>query len=47
MLYIAMINDIQGYRDKAIDLYKKLLDMKDFGNSRTLAKQYLDKPYKE
>jgi len=47
VLYIGMINDIQGYRDKAKDCYNKLLDMKEYGNSHSLAKQYLDKPYKE
>jgi hypothetical protein len=47
VLYIGMINDIQGNRDKAKDYYNKLLDMKEYGNSHSLAKQYLDKPYKE
>jgi hypothetical protein len=42
-----MINDIQGNRDKAKDYYNKLLDMKEYGNSHSLAKLYLDKPYKE
>jgi len=47
LLYLGMINDLQGHRDKAKDIYNKLLDMKDYANSRSLAKQYLDKPYKE
>jgi tetratricopeptide (TPR) repeat protein len=47
VLYIGMINDIQGNRDKAKDCYNKLLDMKEYGNSHSLAKLYLDKPYKE
>ena len=47
LLFLGMINDVQGNRDKATEIYKKLLDMKDYGNSHTLAKQYLDKPYKE
>jgi len=47
ILYLGMINDIQGNRDKAKDYYNKLLDMKEYGNSHSLAKLYLDKPYKE
>jgi tetratricopeptide (TPR) repeat protein len=47
ILYLGMINDVQGNRDKAKDYYTKLLDMKEYGNSHSLAKQYLDKPYKE
>jgi tetratricopeptide (TPR) repeat protein len=47
VLYLGMINDIQGNRDKAKDYYNKLLDMKEYGNSHSLAKLYLDKPYKE
>jgi tetratricopeptide (TPR) repeat protein len=47
MLFLGMINDEQGYRDKAVELYKKLLDMTDYGSSHNLAKQYLEKPYKE
>jgi tetratricopeptide (TPR) repeat protein len=47
LLFLGMMNDVQGNRDKATEIYKELLDMKDYGNSHTLAKQYLDKPYKE
>jgi tetratricopeptide (TPR) repeat protein len=47
LLYMGMINDLWGNRDRAKELYTKLLDMKDFGNSHMLAKQYLEKPYKE
>jgi tetratricopeptide (TPR) repeat protein len=47
LLYLGMLNDVQGNREKAKDYYNKLLDMKDYGNSHNLAKQYLDKPYKE
>src|ERR1035437_8195505 len=47
MLYLGMLSDVQGNRDKAKDYYTKLLDMKEYGNSHTLAKQYLDKPHKE
>ena len=47
LLYLGMINDVQGNRNKAKDYYNKLLDMKEFGNSHSLSKEYLDKPYKE
>jgi hypothetical protein len=47
MLFLGMINDMQGYRDKAVELYNKLLDLIDYGSSHNLAKQYLGKPYKE
>jgi tetratricopeptide (TPR) repeat protein len=47
LLYLGMINDVQGNREKAKDYYNKLLDMKEYGNSHTLAKQYLDNPCKE
>ncbi len=45
-LYIGNIYDAQDNRAKAIELYKKVLDMKDFGNAQNLAKQYLKKAYK-
>jgi tetratricopeptide (TPR) repeat protein len=47
LLYLGMINDVQGFRDKAKELYTKLLDLKDFANSHMIAKQYLVNPYKE
>jgi tetratricopeptide (TPR) repeat protein len=47
LLYLGMINDVQGNREKAKEYYNKLLDMKEYSNSHTLAKQYLDKPYKD
>lgn len=45
-LYLGMINDQQGNRSQAVEYYKKLLDMKEFGNSHELAEQYLKYPYK-
>ena len=47
LLYLGMINDVQGNRGKAKEYYNRLLDMKDYGSSRSLAKQYLQTPYKE
>ncbi len=46
-LYLGMINDMEGNHDKAVHYYKDLLDMKEYGKSHTLAKQYIDNPYKE
>lgn len=45
-LYLGNIYDIQKNRVKATELYKKVLDMKDFGNAQDLAKQYLKSPYR-
>jgi tetratricopeptide (TPR) repeat protein len=47
VLYLGMIYDQQGQRDKAIQYYNKVLDMKERGNSHTAAKQYLKTPYKK
>ena len=46
-LYLGMLNDLQGNRDKAVNYYKELLDMREYGKSHSLAKSYLDSPYKE
>jgi len=46
-LYLGMINDLEGNRDKAIKYYKALLDMREYGKSHSLAKNYIDNPYKE
>jgi len=46
-LYLGMINDLQGNRGKAEDYYNMLLDLRDYANSRNLAKQYLETPYRE
>ncbi|MGE5402585.1 MAG: tetratricopeptide repeat protein [Ignavibacteriales bacterium] len=45
LLYLGNYYDQLGQRDKAITNYKELLDIKEFGQSHTLAKQYLEKPY--
>lgn len=47
VLYIGMINDQLGNRNEAVECYNKLLEMKDYGSSHTLAKQYLETPFKQ
>ncbi len=46
-LYLGMINDLQGKRQDAINDYKLLLDMKNYGKSHELANEYLKTPYKK
>ena len=45
-LMIGMIDDVQNRRSAAIEQYKKVLDMKEFENSRRDAEQYLQQPYR-
>lgn len=45
VLYLGMLNDQMGNRDKAIDYYNQLLDMKEYGSSHSLAKKYITEPY--
>jgi tetratricopeptide (TPR) repeat protein len=45
-LMIGMIYDTQNKRSAAIDQYKKVLDMKEFENSRRDAELYLQQPYR-
>ena len=44
-LYLGMIADEAGKRNEAVAYYKKLLDLKEFGNSHSLAEGYLKTPY--
>jgi hypothetical protein len=46
-LYLGMVNDLKGNREKAINYYKELLDMREYGKSHSLAKNYIENPYKE
>ena len=46
VLYLGMINDQMGNRGKAIDYYNELLDMNEYGSSHSLAKRYIQTPYK-
>ena len=45
-LYLGMINDQLGNRDKAVEYYEKILDMREYLNSHELAKKYLKQPFK-
>jgi hypothetical protein len=42
-----MIADMQGNRNEAVGYYKKLLELREFGNSHKLAEKYLKQPYKK
>ena len=44
-LLIGMIYDAQGKRQDAIQQYKKVLAMKEYEESHTESKKYLEKPY--
>lgn len=44
VLYLGMINDQLGKREDAIDKYREVLRMKEYGNSHRLAKSYLETP---
>ena len=47
VLYLGMIYDELGMRDKAVKYYNEVLEMKERENSHTLAKQYLKTPFKK
>lgn len=44
-LRMGMVYDMQGRRDLAVGQYRKVREMKDYQESRSLAKQYLATPY--
>ncbi len=44
-LFLGMLNDALGNRGKALDYYEEVLDMKEYGRSRSLANQYIQKPF--
>ena len=46
MLMQGMRNDAIGNRGKAVDYYKKVLDMKEYSGSQTEANKFLKQPYK-
>lgn len=46
-LYLANIYDVLNKRDEAIILYKEVIDLPDYSNSRFYAGEYLNNPYKE
>jgi len=46
VLYLGMMHDAINQRDKAVKYYNQILDLREYGSSRELAKQYLEKPFK-
>ncbi|MDP3149631.1 MAG: tetratricopeptide repeat protein [Ignavibacteria bacterium] len=46
VLYLGMMYDALNQRDKAKEYYNRVLDMREYGSSRSMAKQYLEKPFK-
>ncbi|MDH7603775.1 MAG: tetratricopeptide repeat protein [Melioribacter sp.] len=47
VLYLAMLYDQKGQRDKAISYYNEVLRMRDRNNSHELARMYLKVPYRK
>ncbi len=47
VLYLGMIYDEAGLRNKALKNYREVLDFKPHGNSREIAEKYIIKPYKK
>jgi tetratricopeptide (TPR) repeat protein len=45
-LYLGMINDALGKRKEAVSYYNRLLEMREYGRSHSLAKEYLERPYR-
>lgn len=45
LLFLGYINDMWDNRPAAVAYYKKVLDLRDYGDSHTLAERYLKKPY--
>lgn len=43
VLYQAQINDTLGRKEKAIELYESLLEMRDYGNAHSIAENNLEK----
>jgi tetratricopeptide (TPR) repeat protein len=44
-LTVGMIYDLQKKRSAAVEQYRKVLDMKEYENTRKDARRYLEKPY--
>ena len=44
-LYLGILYDQVGQRAKAVEYYNECLDMRDYSNSHTSAKRYLEKPF--
>lgn len=46
VLYMGEIYDLQGKRDKAINMYEEVLDFREYNDSHERAEDYLETPYK-
>ena len=46
VLYLGMMYDAINQREKAKEFYNRVLDLRTYGSSKDLAKQYLEKPFK-
>ena len=46
VLYLGQINDQLGNREKAIEYYNEVLDLRERNDSHKIAERYLQKPYK-
>lgn len=46
ILYLGNIYDLKGDRNRAIQLYKKVLSLNEFNSSHTQANRYLKTPYR-
>jgi len=46
VLYLGMMSDAINKRENAVAYYNRVLDLKEFGSSRELAKQYLQTPFR-
>ena len=46
-LYLGNICDAQKNRNKAVEYYKKVLDMDEYANSHKRAEELIEKPFKK
>jgi len=46
VLYLGMIHDEMGDREAALKYYRRVLEIRDFSNSRKQAELYIQNPYK-
>lgn len=46
VLYLGMLNDSKGNREKAKKYYNKVLDLPDYGDAQKKAEEYLKNPYR-
>lgn len=46
VLYLGMMYDATGEREKAVTYYRRLMNMREYGASRAFAKQYLETPFR-